>query len=174
MQKFFFNTKLETDIINANFVCGAAWILTKECVKTVGGFDPTFYHYGEDDNYVNRTLFYGYKVGILPYALIYHDRDLSSSHFHSNDVLHARRDSTILLNRACDPNKTSYKSFILKRFLRYGLSGVINTIFFKKVARKYHFDMARFIINSYTKIGKSRRAALTESAPYVVTTTYEN
>lgn len=59
----------ETQYANA-----AAWLLNIRYVKLVGGFDPTFFMYGEDDNYVQRVKYYGLKIGICPLAKIYHDR----------------------------------------------------------------------------------------------------
>jgi GT2 family glycosyltransferase len=56
------------------FVNAAAWLLTRRCLETVGGFSPTFFHYGEDDNYVARVRFHGLTIGIVPEARAYHDR----------------------------------------------------------------------------------------------------
>lgn len=52
----------------------AAWLLSKECLERVGGFNPYFYHYGEDDDYVNRVLYRGGKIGIVPAVFATHDR----------------------------------------------------------------------------------------------------
>jgi len=56
------------------FVNAAAWLISKKCLETVGGFDPLFFHYGEDDNYCQRVLFHGFKIGVLPKTYIIHDR----------------------------------------------------------------------------------------------------
>lgn len=56
-------------------VMAAHWLLSCSCIEEVGGFSPTFPHYGEDDNYANRVLFHGLKVGIVPDALAVHDRE---------------------------------------------------------------------------------------------------
>ncbi len=58
------------------FVNAAAWLLNMKCVERVGGFDPEFFMYGEDDNYILRFRYHGYKVGVCPSSIIYHDRDL--------------------------------------------------------------------------------------------------
>jgi len=49
--------------------------MSREFIEKVGGFSPTFFHYGEDDNYINRLHFYNLKVGIHPSVVIYHDRE---------------------------------------------------------------------------------------------------
>ena len=60
---------------SVNFVNAAAWLLPRGVLEEVGGFDPIFYHYGEDDNYCQRVLFHGFKVVVIPNAFIYHDRE---------------------------------------------------------------------------------------------------
>lgn len=61
-------------IYEVSFVMAAHWLLTRKCIKTVGGFSPAFPHYGEDCNYIDRTLYNNLKVGIVPKALAVHDR----------------------------------------------------------------------------------------------------
>ncbi len=57
-----------------NFVMAAHWLITRTCVERVGAFSPTFYHYGEDSNYVDRARYHGFKIGIVPIAKAVHDR----------------------------------------------------------------------------------------------------
>ncbi|PPD43539.1 MAG: hypothetical protein CTY16_13355 [Methylobacter sp.] len=61
-------------IYETQFVNAAAWLISRQCLTKVGGFDPIFPHYGEDDDYLNRTLYHGLKIGIVPHTKIYHDR----------------------------------------------------------------------------------------------------
>ncbi|HBY69943.1 MAG TPA: glycosyltransferase family 2 protein, partial [Flavobacteriaceae bacterium] len=42
------------------FVNAAGWLLSKQTLQTVGGFDPIFFHYGEDDNYCQRIHYHGF------------------------------------------------------------------------------------------------------------------
>lgn len=55
------------------FVNAAAWLLSRGAIERVGGFDPLFFHYGEDDNYCQRILYHGLKVGVAPASFICHD-----------------------------------------------------------------------------------------------------
>ncbi|MDL2272300.1 glycosyltransferase [Desulfovibrio sp. OttesenSCG-928-I05] len=48
------------------FVPAAVWLLSRQCLQTVGGFSPTFFHCGEDTNYLQRVAFHGLKCGIAP------------------------------------------------------------------------------------------------------------
>lgn len=56
-------------------VMAAHWLIPINCIKLVGGFSPTFPHYGEDDNYANRVIYHGLKVGICPNIKAVHDRE---------------------------------------------------------------------------------------------------
>ena len=61
------------DVYELKMVLAAAWLLPKNTLETIGGFDPIFYHYGEDDNYAQRVHFHGLKIGICPKLYIVHD-----------------------------------------------------------------------------------------------------
>lgn len=56
------------------FVNAALWLISKKCLEEVGGFDSLFYHYGEDKNYIHRVKYHGFKLGVVPAAFGYHDR----------------------------------------------------------------------------------------------------
>ncbi|WP_417558556.1 glycosyltransferase family 2 protein [Mesoflavibacter zeaxanthinifaciens] len=60
----------ETPFINA-----AGWLMTKEMLCAIGGFDPLFFHYGEDENYCQRALYHRFKIGVVPTAFMRHDRE---------------------------------------------------------------------------------------------------
>jgi GT2 family glycosyltransferase len=57
------------------FVNAAGWLLPKSTLNKVGGFDPLFFHYGEDDNYCQRLRYHNLKIGVVPNVYIYHDRE---------------------------------------------------------------------------------------------------
>ena len=61
------------EIYDTKYINAAAWLLPRKTLETIGGFDPVFFHYGEDDNYMNRVLYYGMKIGICPQETIVHD-----------------------------------------------------------------------------------------------------
>lgn len=66
--------KAADKIYEVGFVNAAAWLLSRKAIETVGGFSPMFFLYGEDDNYLHRLKYLGYKVGVYPHANIFHDR----------------------------------------------------------------------------------------------------
>jgi GT2 family glycosyltransferase len=63
------------DIYETQYVNAAAWLLPRKTLETVGGFDPIFFHYGEDDNYMLRIKYHGLKIGICPEISICHDTE---------------------------------------------------------------------------------------------------
>lgn len=66
--------KKETDLIyEIPFVNAAAWLLPRKTLETIGGFDPIFHHYGEDDNYCQRLAYHNLKIGVVPNTFINHD-----------------------------------------------------------------------------------------------------
>ena len=50
-------------------------MISKDCLEKVGGFNPTFYHYAEDDNFIHRMHHKGLSAGIYPKVKMYHDRE---------------------------------------------------------------------------------------------------
>jgi GT2 family glycosyltransferase len=61
------------DLYEVQYVCAASWLMPVNTLKTIGGFDPLFYHNGEDDNYMQRVHYHGMKVGICPTVNMCHD-----------------------------------------------------------------------------------------------------
>ena len=64
-----------TNIIEADFIDAAIWLLPLATVRRVGMFAPLFYHYGEDKDLVNRVHYHGLKVGYVPDCYGCHDRE---------------------------------------------------------------------------------------------------
>jgi len=83
--------KTSTDLINdlyfkncknvyeVKYINAAAWLLPRTTLDNIGGFDPIFYHYGEDDNYIQRVLYHGFKIGICPEITVCHDTERTVS-----------------------------------------------------------------------------------------------
>ena len=63
------------EVYDTNYVNAAAWLIPKNTIEVVGGFDPLFYHYGEDDNYLSRVMYHGFKIGLVPAVTICHDTE---------------------------------------------------------------------------------------------------
>ena len=55
-------------------VNAAAWLLRADVFRRVGGFDPLFFMYGEDDDLIERFAHHGLRTALLPAARIVHLR----------------------------------------------------------------------------------------------------
>lgn len=56
-----------------NFINAAHWMIPRNTIETVGGFNPYFFHYGEDIEYVNRVHFHQKKILLVPESKVVHD-----------------------------------------------------------------------------------------------------
>lgn len=122
---------VEDKIYESGFVCAAAWMVSKKCLEIVGGFSPTFFHYAEDDNYVHRLKYKGLKIGVLPTARIFHDREQRSENtFFKSEVSEERR----FLLEYSNPNKNLSIDSELKKLK---LSLLKYKIFRNKVSTKF-------------------------------------
>lgn len=65
----------EDVIFESDFIPAAAWFLPRKTIEEIGGFDPLFYHYGEDDNYCQRCRFHHRKIVFITKTFIHHDRE---------------------------------------------------------------------------------------------------
>ncbi len=74
--KFYFDAIQQqlSGVYEVPFVNAAAWLLPKNTLEVIGGFDPIFFHYGEDDNYCQRVLYHGLKIGVCAASYVLHDR----------------------------------------------------------------------------------------------------
>ncbi|HJH77892.1 MAG TPA: glycosyltransferase family 2 protein [Prevotellaceae bacterium] len=132
------------DIYDSYFVMAAHWMLSRQTIEKIGYFSSAFPHYGEDANYIHRIYYWKLKVGIVPKAFAYHDREY-------------RRDS---------PQKQVYREYInfLTRFHDiYGTSWLtrqkwillifIHIIKIKHVPIQYKIKM---LTKAYSSIRESK------------------
>lgn len=56
-------------------VCAACWLMPASLLRKIGGFNPMFFHYGEDNNYLQRLDYHNIATYVVPKAFMYHDRE---------------------------------------------------------------------------------------------------
>lgn len=56
----------------------ACWLVSRACIEKVGGFDPLFFMYGEDDDYSNRVTYHGFKVGVVTSSGYIHEKTMAA------------------------------------------------------------------------------------------------
>lgn len=153
------------NIIETNFVNAAAWLLTKECISTTGGFDPLFLHYGEDRDYCNRVLYNDFKIGVLPNAFICHDRNYEKNNpfrkqysgLFSSGLAHLKNiNNCLFLNCLTWISNRSFKLFKFLLFFDFKLIHNDFLVIFK-------------LIKMRKKILNSRFLSKQKNAPYLTT-----
>ena len=107
------NKKLEKSYETGE-ICAACWLLPADVVRKIGGFNPLFFHYGEDNNYYQRLVYHKVKTLLVPQATMCHDRVFygNETAFNKNKY---RRDVLLI---TCDINLSLQKRlFQLLRLL---------------------------------------------------------
>lgn len=67
-------TPVADGLAEAEFVNAAIWLIRREVIDAIGGFNPVFPHYGEDYNFLERAKLAGFRVGIATALRGYHYR----------------------------------------------------------------------------------------------------
>jgi len=65
--------KPKQNLYEVPFIAAACWFLPISTFKKVGGFDPIFFHLGEDVNFAQRVIFHGLKIGVSVESFVSHD-----------------------------------------------------------------------------------------------------
>lgn len=145
-------------VYDINFIQAAAWLLPKQTLINIGGFDPVFFHYGEDDNYCHRVLYHKFKVGVVTNTFIRHDSKIKlNSIVKPFSVEYYKEYGLSLLVKYCNINidftslqirkekKKIYKSIVISLF-RFNFSSCFG--FYKKL---------RFLDEIIVVVDKSRK-----------------
>ncbi len=145
-------------IYEISFINAAAWLIPREVFYKVGGFDPLFFLYGEDDNYCQRILYHGFKIGIIPNATIFHDSKNNNYQIgEEGSEKYFRQFVNSVQIKYGDINTNNYRQ--LKKFKNYILKkALINLITFKiGVANLYFEKYKRIDIASINKSIKTNK-----------------
>ena len=63
--------KYQVEYVNA-----ACWLLPVVVAKKIGGFNPLFFQYGEDNNYLQRLKYHNILVFVIADTFVFHDRKM--------------------------------------------------------------------------------------------------
>lgn len=142
-------------IYSVPFVNAAAWLLSKEVLLKVGGFDPLFFHYGEDNNFCQRVVFHKYKIGVIPDLFIIHDREHRKQKENDSFGEDLRLRELILKTtwaniNVKELNKVNlYKRKLIKQMIRSGVKLKVKRVIF-------HIEELRLINQILPRIIESR------------------
>lgn len=131
------------------YVNAAAWLLPRSTLEMVGGFDPIFIHYGEDDDYLNRLRYHGLSLGLCPLVRIVHDHQCVPNPLSSGRMRYYQS----LMGTFVDPNKPASA----KKYIRYLWRKVMSDLLKGKFQNaKMHRLDAKFIHSKIQAIDLSR------------------
>ena len=134
-----------------SFINAAAWLVSRQCIEVVGGFDTMlFKHYGEDVNYCQRVLYHGFCIIVNTHCTICHDREerkIKDSKYES-----ISRNTLYLNDRISYGNINT--SFDFKK-LKSEIKRKMNRCFFLGHFKTYHLQKDRLAL--FEMIQESRR-----------------
>lgn len=139
-------------IYDTNYINAAAWLLPRKTLKIVGGFDPIYQHYEEDDDYINRVIFHNLKIGLCPHLKIVHDHQTMTNPFEkSKEYYHHYQELLVALT---NPNQDNTTYRYMRYFFRKYLFALIRFNFFET---KHWRKELTFVWTHKTIINKSRK-----------------
>ena len=138
------------DIYPFTYVNAAAWLIPKETLEIVGGFDPIFPLYGEDDDYINRLRFHGLQLGLCPKIKIIHDHQSVPNPL-SSGIL---RDYYTTIVGLIDPNKDNTLRQYMFHLFTKGIKCCLHGKFKQVSQLKHEYD---FLAKKRADIERSRR-----------------
>lgn len=97
--------KDKKQIYQIRFVNAAHWLISANCLADVGGFSSLFFLYGEDNDYINRAVYWGYNIGICPHAFAIHDRLLKERNKNDNFAKKVEQQKTFYSHILANINK---------------------------------------------------------------------
>lgn len=143
------------DVYDTIYVNAAAWLLPRNTLETIGGFDPIFSHYGEDDNYLQRARFHGLKIGVCPSCVVAHDTERRIEAAEKK----VQTSNSWLLAEVADINSTNMVNGLCRYHFRKMMSKLL---MFKFPQAKTHWGIMRFLCKNAKGIKHSRDVNVTK------------
>lgn len=151
------------------FVNAALWLISVDNLKRVGGFNPLFFHYGEDVDYVNRIIYNKLNISIAFNVKGFHYRIYSKEKFKEKFDKSRYfgpwniKYYTILSNVNSSFVKCILNSFylLLVSFYKYLKKGYFSSAF---MCFKVYFNVA----SKFNIIRKNRGIIRNQSHPFLI------
>lgn len=131
------------EVYSSSFVHAACWLMPISTVKDVGGFDPLFFHYGEDNDYVQRLHFKELKVGIVPRLKVFHEGSHDGLNSPEENISFLTNQSLLQLKA---PEASYAGAFVL--FVRQYIKAMTGQNEYKKAVYKSNFRKLYLIFKS--------------------------
>ena len=137
------------EVYDTQYVNAAAWLLSRKTLEVVGGFDPIFSHYGEDDNYMHRVLFHKMKIGICPNCVVVHDTERRIT---ASD----KKVQTYTSSLLAEVTNINTPINISKRCCYHFRKALSKLLVLKFSSARFHWNTLRFLCKNAKAIRRSR------------------
>lgn len=139
------------EVYDTQYVNAASWLLPRKTLEVVGGFDPIFSHYGEDDNYMHRVLFHKMEIGICPNCVAVHDTERRITAVDKK----VQTNNSSLLAEVTNINTP----FSISKWCLFHLGKtLLKSLVLKFPEARYHWEILRFLSKNAKAIKQSRSA----------------
>lgn len=164
----YYEHNLEIQLFKVPMVNAAAWFIPVSIIEAIGGFDPLFYHYGEDHNFCQRLKYHGFQLYVASSIIIRHDREDRIKHPVDlfSDAYYLKYEKQLKINNAdinvhnikgiCRNQKTKYLKHIVKEVLRLNFKAI-----------KGYFKQYRMIAPLFEAILTSRETNVRKGTHYL-------
>ena len=134
-------------------ICAACWLLSRAILENIGGFNPLFFHYNEDNNYQHRLFYHQYVVAWVGGCYVCHDRE-----YRADPPIKYFRVRQDLLLRSTDINHSRVKGFLLQ--IRYGLATLHTSLVRRDFTGFRYFLKAAWDLatHDFGAVARSRKA----------------
>lgn len=137
-------------------VPAAGWFLPRKTIQELGGFDPLFFHYCEDDHYLQRLRFHHKQIILDTEACIKHDREGTLGNVNVY-IRKKRRRDLILLASDINLNSGQLIQKIGRSFIEYAILNLFYLITGKWNMMWNYISDFSYLLFHYSMIAKSRR-----------------
>lgn len=149
------------EVYTVKYVNAAAWLLPRNTMEVVGGFDPIFFVYGEDGNYLNRLEYHKLKLGLVPQSQIVHDHQTDSGMSGFSRSYHREQFMLVYYTNILE-------KFSIGSFMRYKIRKMI-IAFLKgdKKGRIVHKEDFAYLRKHRMEIEKSRKTNMQKGVSWL-------
>ena len=156
-------------IYPVDFLNAAAWLITREFLVSVGGFDPLFFMYAEDDDLCDRARIHKYKVGLVPSARAYHYREKSGESARSRTIISFSQWNRIYSQMVLRLKRTTHPLAIeFARITIQALLTIMIAVVKLRIETIYLFVRAYLhLVSELPEIAKNRKLSRTRGAHWI-------
>jgi GT2 family glycosyltransferase len=103
-----------------DFLSGCSFLIRRQVIEQVGGFDERYFCYAEDVDLSVRICQHGWRLGYVPDAVVWHSVSASSGHLSATKIYYKYRNKLLFLKKHRFPLRSMLRWYV--RSLRYAVS----------------------------------------------------